>query len=94
VGVQQFKTDQQKLRALEQELQRTPSDDQVERDYVAKRSKVEKLTAEAVRRNINPDDSTAEITRQMNQNKQAIDGFERERHNIWGQNYHLTLQYK
>jgi len=79
---------------MEQELKRTPSDDQVERDYNVKFQRAEQLKAEAVRRNINPDDNAHEIIRALNDNKQRIDTLEKDKQRIWNQNFHLSFQYK
>jgi hypothetical protein len=79
---------------MQKELKKTPTNDQVERDYLAKLQRSEQLKAEAIRRNINPDDSPSEIIKSLNNSQELSVKLSQEKEAICGKYFHLSFRYQ
>lgn len=94
VATQQYDEDMRKLEGMQKDLKKTPTNEQVERDYKAKSQRAEALKAEAVKRNINPDDSPSEIVKSLNQSKHRLQQLTQEKESIIGRNYGISFRYE
>lgn len=94
VAASQYDEDMRRLENMQKELKKTPTNDQVEKDYTAKLQRTEKLKAEALRRHINPDDSPSEIVKSLNNSKQRLQQLQQEKDTICDRNYNLSFRYE